>query len=193
MLAHSQGGLCNASSLGGALGVSHHTIQRYLDVLERTFLVRRLPPYFRNVGKRLVKSPKVYLRDTGLLHHLLNLTTLDEIRSHPIKGASWETFVIEELARREHLVRPHTQLHFWRTSAGLETDLVMERGSSRVAIEIKSGNGGRPEVVRQLQTAMHDLDADSAWIVDEDEGTDPLAPHMRRRGFASDLAWLPPA
>jgi predicted AAA+ superfamily ATPase len=191
MLAHAQGGILNASRLGASLGVSYHTVQRYLDVLERTFLVRRLPPYFRNVGKRLVKSPKVYLRDTGLLHHLLNLSSLDEVSNHPILGASWETFVIEELARREKLVRPHTQLYFWRTNVGAEVDLILDRGSTRIAIEIKSGNGARPEVIRQLATGMHDVDAKSAWIVDQDEGVDPLAPGIFRRGLAEDLSWLP--
>src|SRR5438094_10235178 len=84
MLAHAQGGLLNASALGQSLGVSYHTVQRYLDVLEQTFLVRRLPPYHRNVRKRLVKAPKVYLRDTGLLHHLLNLPSADDVASHPV-------------------------------------------------------------------------------------------------------------
>jgi len=191
MLAHAQGGICNASSLGAALGVSHHTIQRHLDVLERTFLVRRLQPYFRNVGKRLVKSPKVYLRDTGLLHHLLNLTTLDDVANHPVKGASWETFVIEEIIRRERRARPHTRFYFWRTSAGAEVDLVLDRGSARIAVEIKCGHGGRPQSVRQLQTAIGDLGASSAWIIDEDEGSEPLATKIHRRGFASDLGWLP--
>jgi predicted AAA+ superfamily ATPase len=191
MLAHAQGGICNASSLGAALGVSHHTIQRHLDVLERTFLVRRLQPYFRNVGKRLVKSPKVYLRDTGLLHHLLNLATLDDVANHPVKGASWETFVIEEIIRREKSARPHTQFYFWRTSARAEVDLVLDRGSARIAVEIKCGHGGRPESVRQLQTAITDLGASSAWIIDEAEDSDPLGPKIRRRGFASDLGWLP--
>jgi predicted AAA+ superfamily ATPase len=191
MLAHAQGGICNASSLGASLGVSHHTVQRHLDVLERTFLVRRLQPYFRNVGKRLVKSPKVYLRDTGLLHHLLNLSSLDEVASHPVKGASWETFVIEEIIRREKLARPHTQFYFWRTSSGAEVDLVLDRGSTRIAIEIKSGHGGRPETIRQLRTAIEDLEAQSCWILDEDEGSEPLAPKIRRRGFADDLGWLP--
>jgi predicted AAA+ superfamily ATPase len=191
MLAHAQGGICNASNLGASLGVSYHTIQRHLDILERTFLVRRLQPYFRNVGKRLVKSPKVYLRDTGLLHHLLNLATLDEVSNHPIKGASWETFVIEDIIRRERRARPHTQFYFWRTSIGVEVDLVLDRGSTRIAIEVKSGRGGRPETIRQLQTASADLGASSAWILDEDEGTDPLGPKLRRRGFASDLDWLP--
>jgi hypothetical protein len=135
MLAHAQGGLSNASHLGASLGVSYHTVQRYLDVLERTFIVRRLPPYYRNVGKRLVKAPKLYLRDTGLVHHLLNLGSLDEVTNHPILGASWE--------------------------------------------------------VRQLGTAMRDLDAQAAWIIDQDKGEDPLAPNIRRRGLPDDPGWLP--
>ncbi|MGC9985702.1 MAG: DUF4143 domain-containing protein [Polyangia bacterium] len=191
MLAHAQGGICNASSLGASLGVSHHTIQRHLDVLERTFLLRRLPPYFRNVGKRLVKSPKAYLRDTGLLHHLLNLTTLDDVAAHPVKGPSWETFVIEEIIRREKRAHPHTQFYFWRTSAGAEVDLVLDRGSVRIAVEVKSGRGGRPESVQQLQTAIADLEASSAWIIDEDKGADPIGPRIRRRGFVANLDWLP--
>jgi predicted AAA+ superfamily ATPase len=86
MLAHQQGGLFNASQIGAALGVSYHTVQRYVDILEQTFLVRRLTPYARNIGKRLVKSPKLYLRDTGLLHHLLGIATLDDLASHPIRS-----------------------------------------------------------------------------------------------------------
>lgn len=86
MLAHQQGGLFNASQLGGALGVTYHTVERYVNILEQTFLVRRLTPYARKIGKRLVKSPKLYLRDTGLLHHLLGISTLDDLASDPIRG-----------------------------------------------------------------------------------------------------------
>jgi predicted AAA+ superfamily ATPase len=121
----------------------------------------------------------------------LNLTSLEEVANHPIKGASWETFVIEDIIRREKLERPHSQFYFWRTSAGAEVDFVIDRGSTLVAIEIKCGRGGRPETVRQLRTAMEDIGVSSGWIVDEDEGSDPLAPRLRRRGFAVDLAWLP--
>jgi len=84
--------------------------------------VRLLQPYFRNIGKRLTKSPKLFLRDTGLLHHVLNISSLGELDSHPVRGASWETFVLEDLVRREKLRNPHTQFYFWRTAAGLEAD-----------------------------------------------------------------------
>ncbi len=109
MLAHQHGGPFNASALGSSLAVSHHVIQRYLDVLESVFLVSRLSPWFRNIGKRLTKAPKVYLRDSGLLHHLLNISSLDELDHHPSRGASWEGFVIEVIARRERLTHSAPQ------------------------------------------------------------------------------------
>ena len=135
MLAHCQGGLLNLSQLGQSLGVSYHTVDRYVNVLEQTFLVRRLLPYHRNVGKRLVKAAKVYLRDTGLLHHLLNLSTLAELENHPVRGASWETFVSEDVIRREKLASPQSQFFFWRTASGAEIDLVIERGPQRFGFE----------------------------------------------------------
>jgi len=191
MLAHAQGGMLNASSLGASLGVSHHTIARHLDILEQTFLIRRLPPFFRNVGKRLVKAPKVYLRDSGLLHHLLNLGTLDEVRNHPVHGASWETFVLEDVIRREKLRHPHAQFFFWRTADGAEIDLVVERGSARVAVEIKAGRGDKIHAARVLERAMNDVGAKTGWILDQAEGTDMLRPGLARRSFAADPEWLP--
>jgi len=191
MLAHAQGGLLNASSLGASLGASYHTIGRHLDILEQTFLIRRLPPYFRNVGKRLVKAPKVYLRDSGLLHHLLNLSTLDDVRNHPVHGASWETFVLEDLIRREKLRHPHAQFFFWRTADGAEIDLVIERGSARVAVEIKAGRGGNVYAARVLERAVGDVGAEAGWILDQAEGTETLRPGLVRRNFAADPEWLP--
>lgn len=191
MLAHSQGGMLNASSLGASLGVSHHTIARHLDILEQTFIIRRLPPFFRNVGKRLVKAPKVYLRDSGLLHHLLNLGTLDEVRNHPVHGASWETFVLEDVIRREKMRHPHAQFFFWRTADGAEIDLVVECGSARVAVEIKAGRGDKIHAARVLERAMNDVGAKTGWILDQAEGTDMLRPGLARRSFAADPEWLP--
>ncbi len=191
MLAHAQGGLFNASHFGASLGISHHTVQRYLDILEQTFLVRRLPPYFRNVGKRLAKAPKVYLRDTGLLHHLLNVSSLAELDSHPIRGASWETFVIEDLVRREKLRHPHMQFYFWRTAAGAEVDLVLDSGSERMAIEIKAGRGDKVRSARALEQAVTDIGAARAWILDQARGHEPLRPNIERRGLADSLDWLP--
>lgn len=192
MLAHAQGGLLNTSQLGQALGVSYHTIQRYLDILEQTFLIRRLPPYHRNIRKRLVKTPKVYIRDTGLLHHLLNIGSLTELDQHPIRGLSWETFVMEDLIRRESLRHPHTMFHFWRTAVGSEIDLVLDRGSSRIAIEIKVGRGDKVEVARAVELAARDLQAEQAWIIAQSPGTEPLRPTVMRIGIPAAFDWLPP-
>ncbi|NWG30608.1 MAG: ATP-binding protein [Rhodocyclaceae bacterium] len=190
MLAHQQGGLLNVSALAGALGVSHGRVARALDVFEQTFLLRRLPPFFRNVGKRLTKSPKAYLRDTGLLHHLLNIGSLEELDAHPIRGASWETFVIEDLLRRERLVRPFSQPFFWRTAAGAEVDLLLQRGDVVSAIEIKAGVGTLRQA-RSLTGALADLGASRGWIVDQGGEEEALNAHVRRRGFAVDVQWLP--
>jgi uncharacterized protein len=191
MVAHIQGGLMNASELGRSLGVSHHTLQRYLDVLEQTYLLRRLPPYFRNVGKRLVKSPKIYLRDTGLLHHLLNVSTMDELDAHPVRGASWETFVLEDLLRRERNAHPHSQFFFWRTAAGAEIDLVIERGTARFAVEIKSARADKPHAIRALVAAAADVAVRRAYLIDQDVGRDPIRPDVERLGFSAALDWLP--
>jgi uncharacterized protein len=136
MLAHSQGGLLNASKLASGIGVSAPTVTSYLGLLVDLLLVRRLPPYYRNVGKRLVKSPKTYVRDSGLLHALLGIGDLDALFGHPVIGASWEGFVIENLLA----VAPSgTKASFYRTTAGAEIDLVLELGARHGvwAIEIK--------------------------------------------------------
>jgi len=191
MLAHAQGGLLNASQFGNSLGVSYHTVSRYLDILEQSFLVRRLPPYFRNVGKRLTKSPKVYLRDTGLLHHLLNIASMEELDNHPIRGVSWETFVIEDLLRREKLVHPHSQFYFWRTAVGAELDLLIERGAKRFAIEVKAGRGGQGHLARILEQARIDTRANHVWLLDQAAGTEPLHSNVERRGWPENIEWLP--
>jgi predicted AAA+ superfamily ATPase len=185
MLAHQHGGLLNASALGSSLGVSHHTLLRHLDVLEAVYLVRRLPPYFRNIGKRLTKAAKVYLRDTGLLHHLLDISTAEELRDHPSRGASWEGFVIEDVLRRERLAHPGTQAFFWRTAAGAEIDLLLDRGASRVAVEVKSGRGDDARAVRTLREAMPDVDADRGWIVDQADGIERVGERIARAGFGA--------
>jgi hypothetical protein len=191
MLAHQQGGILNSSQLGASLGITHHTVRRYLDVLEHTYLLRRLPPYFRNVGKRLVKSTKVYLRDSGLLHHLLNIATSTDLESHPIRGASWENFVLEDIMRRERLAHPHSQFFYWRTAAGGEIDLVIERGAMRFAIEVKSGRGDKPRTIHALEAAAIDVGSKNSYLVDEDSGRDRLRPGIERRGFIETLDWLP--
>jgi predicted AAA+ superfamily ATPase len=139
MLAHVHGGLLNASELGRSLGLNYHTIQGLLDLLEGHFLIRRLPPYHANLGKRLVKAPKLYLRDSGLRHHLLGIASEDDLLRSPARGASFEGFVVEQTIAAEQL-RPGgsgSRFFFYRTHAGAEIDLIVDRGQTRTGYEIK--------------------------------------------------------
>ena len=134
MLAHAHGAVLNTSKLGQSLDVSHPTVRKYLDILEQTFMVRILRPLEVNLKKRLVKSPKVYIRDSGLLHTLLEIDSWEELYGHPVFGASWEGWCIEQIVA----MLPGWRAAFYRTSSGEELDLVMERGRRRLAFEIKA-------------------------------------------------------
>ena len=191
MLACQQGGLLNLSTLGSALGVSYHTVQHGLDLLEGVFLIRRLPPYFRNIRKRLVKSQRVFLRDTGLLHHLLNISTAHDLDNHPLRGASWEGFVIEDIIRRERLAHPHSQWFFWRTATGQEADLVLDRGSRRIAIEIKANSATNPHDARKLESILDDIGADAGWLVGSGGQSASLTPRVRSISLDLHPDWLP--
>ena len=171
MLAHHQGGLLNASELGRALAISTQTVTRYIDLLVDLLLVRRLPPYHANIGKRLVKAPKVYVRDSGLLHALLSIETLDRLAGHPVIGASWEGFVLENLLA----VLPwRTQPLFYRTAVGAEIDLVLERPDGDLwAIEIKRGLAAKLE--RGFHHAREDLAPTKAFVVYSGEERYPVA------------------
>jgi uncharacterized protein len=144
MLAHGQGTLLNASRLAASLAVSAPTVARYIDLLVDLMLVRRLPPFHANAGKRLVKSPKVYVRDSGLVHALLGLQDINDLSGHPVSGSSWEGFVIENLLAA---APSRTVASFYRTSAGAEIDLVLDlpAKAGRWTIEIKRGLIARPE------------------------------------------------
>ena len=171
MLAHHQGGLLNASELGRALAISTQTVTRYIDLLVDLLLVRRLPPYHANVGKRLVKAPKVYVRDSGLLHALLNIETLDRLAGHPVIGASWEGFVLENLLAA---LPWRTQPLFYRTAVGAEIDLVLERpDGERWAIEIKRGLAAKLE--RGFHHAREDLSPTKSFVVYSGEERYPVA------------------
>ncbi len=139
MLAHNHGQILNAMKLAGSLGVSGQTVARYLDLMVDLLLVRRLLPWESNEGKRLVRAPKVYVRDSGVLHALLGIRGLEDLLGHPVAGASWEGFVIENIL---NAVRFKHSAHFYRTSAGAEIDLVLDGGpASRWAIEVKLSTG----------------------------------------------------
>ncbi|MBN2658571.1 MAG: ATP-binding protein [Spirochaetales bacterium] len=141
MLAHNHGQLINFSNLGKSLGVSHHTVKSYIDILEQTFVVRSLSPFYSNLGKRLIKTPKLYIRDTGILHTLLGIEEMNDLLGHPVCGNSYESYVIENIRS----LYPHWQYSFYRDSTGNEIDLIMEKGNRRIAIEIKSSGTPKPE------------------------------------------------
>lgn len=186
MLAHVHGGLLNAAELGSGLGISGQTVARHLDVLEGLFGVRRLAPYFANVGKRLTKAPKVYLRDSGLLHALLGVADLDALRNHPKVGASWEGFVVEQITGALGLLGERPRPFFWRTHGGAEVDLLLEMRGRLLPIEIKLS--GSPAVGRGLLECMKDLSLDAGFVVHGGEAAFPLG----RRVFAlpaSIVAW----
>lgn len=187
MLAHNHGQLWNASRLASSFGVSPPTMQRYLDILEATYMLRRLPPLLANQGKRLVKSPKVYIQDSGLLHTLLGIRTLDELYGHPVAGASWEGWVLEQLARQ----LTDWTLSFYRTAAGAELDMVAERAGKRLAFEIKLSTA--PAMSRGFWLAIEDVRPAQTWVIAPVEAGYPLAPkvdvlpaHMLAQGLQID-------
>ncbi len=161
MLAHHQGGQLNTAQLGASLGITIPTVKRYIELLEDLFLVRTILPWSGNVGKRLVKTPKVYIRDSGLTHALLNLITQDDLLGHPIVGASWEGFVIENIIS---CLPQGLTFWFYRTSAGAEIDLVIEiNNQERYAIEIKRSLA--PTVSKGFYLGCEDIKATKRYIV----------------------------
>ena len=171
MLAHRQGGLLNASDLARSLDVSVPAVTRYVDLLSDLMLVRRLPPYFANVGKRLVKTPKVYIRDSGVLHSLLGLRTLDDVLSHPVVGGSWEGFVIENLIAAAPF---GTDAWFYRTRAGAEIDLLLFLPDRRLwAIEVK--RTAAPRATWGFELAASDLGVAERFVVYSGHEAFPLS------------------
>ena len=161
MLSHNQGGVINASTLARSLEVSSVTIGRYLDLMVDLLLVRRLQPWTFNVGKRLVRAPKVYVRDSGITHALLNISGYNDLLSHPVAGGSWEGFVIENILS----VAPERSLpYYYRTATGVEIDFILEfSGSEKWAIEIKRSS--TPSLSKGFHTACDDINADKRFVV----------------------------
>jgi len=186
MLAHSQGGLLNAAKLAASLGVSGQTVARYLDLLVDLMLVRRLPPWHANAGKRLVKSPKVYIRDSGLTHGLLNIGSREDLLGHPVAGGSWEGFCIENLIS----AAPRgTEASFYRSSAGAEIDLVLKLpGGALWAIEVKRTTS--PKVSRGFHIASDDLSAEHRVLVYAGDKDVPVGDDARAMPLADALEQL---
>ena len=185
MLAHQHGQLFNASALAVAMGgISPITVSRYLDIFCDALIVRKLEPYFANLGKRLVKSPKVYFRDLGLLHALLNIGQAHDLQGHPMAGYSWEGLVINHLAAQmSQGFGGNASLYFYRTSAGAEMDAVIDTGSERIGFEIKLSDA--PRVTKGFWNACADLQLSRAYVVAPVEHAWPLSDKAQVLPFVS--------
>ena len=159
MLAHYHGQTWNASQLGRSMGLTDKTVRSYLDILTGTYMVRQLQPWFANLGKRQVKSPKVYFRDSGLLHNLLEITDSHNLLGHPKAGASWEGFVIEQVLQ---LVQPN-QAYFWGTHNGAEIDLLFTIEGKNYGFEVKLNEA--PKITTSMHTALSELKLNHLWVV----------------------------
>ncbi|MCY4487208.1 MAG: ATP-binding protein [Deltaproteobacteria bacterium] len=188
MLAHWHGRLWNGAELGRAFGVSHTTVRRYLDLLTSVFMVRQLQPWHENIAKRQVRSPKVFINDSGLLHALLGLTTREDVVSHPVVGPSWEGFVVQQVI---HLLgaRPE-QCYHWSTHAGAELDLLILAGNRRYGFEVKRAEA--PRVTASMRIAFETLGLERLDVVHAGTRSYRMAPGIRALPAADLDATLSP-
>jgi predicted AAA+ superfamily ATPase len=184
MLAHYSGGLWNSSEVGRSLGEAHTTVRRHLDTLAGALVVRILQPWHANLGKRQVKAPKVYIRDTGLLHQLLGIESSEQLAAHPKLGASWEGFVIEQILAATR----STDAYFWRTATGAELDLLLIHKGRRVGIEVKYSDA--PRLGSSMATAMQDLELDRLLVVYPGEKTYDLGAAIQAMPLPAAIAAL---
>ncbi len=188
MLAHSHGQTWNASEFGRSFGVADTTVRHYLDVLTGALVVRQLLPWHENISKRQVKSPKVYIADSGLLHTLLGLSSQADVESHPKVGASWEGFAIEQVMRR--LSALPEECFYWATHSGAELDLLVVRGRRRLGFEVKRTTA--PRLTGSMHTALQDLQLSRLDVIHAGEQTFPLAHNVRAVALESLLEDLEP-
>lgn len=168
MLAHTHGQVWNGSALGRSLGLNDKTVRGYLDILTGTYMVRQLQPWHANLKKRQVKSPKIYFRDTGILHSLLGLESHHQLLGHPSLGASWEGFALEQVLR---ILRPR-DAYFWATHSGAEIDLLFVSGGKNYGIEFKFSDA--PKMTRSMHSALDDLDLEHLWVIYPGEQSFPV-------------------
>jgi uncharacterized protein len=173
MVAHYHGQIWNGAELARSFGVSETTVRHYLDLLTGTFLLRQLPAWFENLGKRQYRAPKVYVRDSGLLHSLLGVRRRDELPGHPKLGASWEGFALERVLHTAGAA----EAFYWGTHAGAELDLVLFRGGRRYGIEFKLADA--PSMTKSLHIALADLKLDRAWVVYPGKQNYPVHQNVR--------------
>ncbi len=170
MLAHVHGQTWNAAALARSMGTGEKAVRHYLDILSGAFMVRQLPPWFENVGKRLVKAPKIYVRDSGVLHSLLGIRTRLELLSHPKLGFSWEGFALDQTLR---VIGTDAETYFYRTQAGAELDLLVVKGRLRYGFEFKYEDA--PRVTKSMHVALADLRLAKLWVVSPGESEYALA------------------
>ena len=178
MLAHYHGQVWNAAEPARSLGIGETSVRRYLDLLEGVYMVRQLHPWHENLKKRQVKSPKIYIRDSGLLHQLLGIRTASELLSHPKCGASWEGYVIEEIIT---LLQPD-EVYFWATHAGAELDLLLFKDGRRIGVEIKRADA--PRLTPSMRTALDDLQLDRLVVIYPGTRRYPLTDRVETLPFA---------
>lgn len=159
MLAHYHGQIWTASDIARSMGISEPTVRRYLDTLTQTLMIRQLQPWHENLSKRQVKSPKIYFRDTGLLHALIDVQTLPQLLTHPQSGASWEGFALEQVLR---IAKPD-EAYFWATHASAELDLLLMKGNQRIGVEFKRADA--PKITPSMRIAGNDLKLDKLYVV----------------------------
>jgi predicted AAA+ superfamily ATPase len=175
MLSHYHGHILNYAELGRSFGISDMTVRKYCDILEGTFMVRILQPWFVNIGKRLVKRPKLYLRDSGLFHALLSIETTEQLHASPRLGASWEGFALDGVCRT--LGKEDGDLYFWNTHAGAELDLFWQARGQNWGVEFKYEDA--PRLTRSMKTAVEDLELERLWVVYPGKAAYPLTEKIR--------------
>jgi len=175
MLSHYHGQILNYAELGRSFGVSDMTVRKYCDILEGTFMIRILPPWYANIGKRIVKRPKLYLRDSGLFHTLLSIERPEQLYASPKLGASWEGFAMDCICRT--LGKEDTDLYFWHTHGGAELDLFWQHGGQNWGVEFKYEDA--PRLTRSMQTAISDLQLAGLWVVYPGKSSYALAKNVQ--------------
>jgi hypothetical protein len=188
MLAHSHGQLWNASEIGRSMGLADTTVRGYLDKMSDAFVIRQLQPWYENLGKRQVRAPKVYVRDSGLLHALLDLRTFHQMDVHPKSGASWEGFVIDQVIQALHAVSH--ECYFWRTHSGAELDLLVMRGTKRIGFEVKRTTA--PTITPSMRSALSDLKLKELYVVHAGSATFPMSRQIRAVAFQDLLDVVKP-
>ena len=188
MVAHNHGQLLNSSALGRSLGVAHTTVRRYADLLSGAFLLRQLRPWHANVAKRQIKTSKIFIMDTGLLHGLLGLDSLDDLLSHPICGPSWEGFAMRQVVRR--LGAGERECYFWATRGGAELDLLVVRGNRRIGFEFK--RTAAPRRTKSMAIALETLQLDSLHVIYPGRESWPMTQRLWATGLSKIWADLAP-